>query len=612
MPSDNLTDSLTLLLKNHTNLRNISLHCESLYSTPDNLSSKSQYEEHLRAVSGYAVQGLSALIYQVNRAALALQGELESCEKGAKEVLGDIKEVSERFDMSGHLVGIATVKKDVKSDGWRKKVQRQETRLIPTHINPGIQVNVSDFISPAAESFTPQPHRPAEPVPPPASASEPPKIPEPPVLDDARMVARGGVAVGRTVGVVIPASVEAGAILKASGLEVGGGVGVGGRGSRRVSAQDPHLQTDYESFAFQAKDGKVLPPSPPPISPKTLFLPPPPLSPPPQHIIERANSVKIQPSGLTASQVEVEGRSSVENGGRSFREELVEARRRLGGERGDVTVSSVRHGGGGSPPPPPPPPPPLGMVSPIPNVLGTEAKTEDLDLLKHPATSTTLSFQDQLRQKLAQKASQETPTPDTTAFAEKKRTGGEEGGVMDFQAQLKAKLRSRELKAAAMHERHSDGGDARSGGKDDEDSSVSVKDRWRRLEGQTVGLGTVQVRSPTPNTAFLDAMADTVKKEIKMIETGKELDVSEKKDEENPISMIGPSPSSRDVLQYEEHNNVPIAKVIADYQSTGPGQLTIRVGDVIRVHSWEFGEGWGYGELEGVEGIFPHSYVDRS
>ena len=56
----------------------------------------------------------------------------------------------------------------------------------------------------------------------------------------------------------------------------------------------------------------------------------------------------------------------------------------------------------------------------------------------------------------------------------------------------------------------------------------------------------------------------------------------------------------------------PSPRVIYDYDANMYDELTIRAGDVIRVHDKQ-ADGWWLGELEegGAVGIFPATYVEE-
>ncbi|XP_059165077.1 nostrin-like isoform X2 [Physella acuta] len=52
-------------------------------------------------------------------------------------------------------------------------------------------------------------------------------------------------------------------------------------------------------------------------------------------------------------------------------------------------------------------------------------------------------------------------------------------------------------------------------------------------------------------------------------------------------------------------------RVLYDYEATRPDELTIRTGDVISVYE-KLRDGWWEGELHGIRGIFPSTYVQES
>ena len=54
---------------------------------------------------------------------------------------------------------------------------------------------------------------------------------------------------------------------------------------------------------------------------------------------------------------------------------------------------------------------------------------------------------------------------------------------------------------------------------------------------------------------------------------------------------------------------VELAVALADYESTGEGQLGLVAGETIRVLVWEYGNGWSYGEsIDGsTRGVFPQT-----
>jgi len=51
-------------------------------------------------------------------------------------------------------------------------------------------------------------------------------------------------------------------------------------------------------------------------------------------------------------------------------------------------------------------------------------------------------------------------------------------------------------------------------------------------------------------------------------------------------------------------------KVLHDFNATGPNQLSIKTGNIVHVTK-ELQKGWWYGELDGVNGIFPASYTKK-
>jgi len=53
------------------------------------------------------------------------------------------------------------------------------------------------------------------------------------------------------------------------------------------------------------------------------------------------------------------------------------------------------------------------------------------------------------------------------------------------------------------------------------------------------------------------------------------------------------------------------AKVLYDFEAVGEGELTIRIGDVIKVTDSNVGQGWWMASNAGNEGIIPEAYVER-
>jgi len=62
---------------------------------------------------------------------------------------------------------------------------------------------------------------------------------------------------------------------------------------------------------------------------------------------------------------------------------------------------------------------------------------------------------------------------------------------------------------------------------------------------------------------------------------------------------------------YIEYQNLStdFVKVLYDYESQSPEELTIKEGDVIQVTNKDVAEGWWEGILDGITGQFPANYV---
>ncbi|KAJ3104982.1 DNA binding protein [Phlyctochytrium bullatum] len=646
-PSKRLDEALSLLRKNHSDLRGMALLCEHMWAPlggPDAakalLENREKYEENLKDVKKFAVKGLSALLTQAHEAAAALQEEMDRHTKAVNMLVDLASDVSELLSVADSL---ALKNAQTQAPGPSRPPQKEDTVAVK-------------------------------------HADRTPVIAAIPSLE-AEMEARLKIGV-----VVDPNDIRppAGRFYPDTATTAG-----------TQAAQHGIIQRGgLRGSAFEAAVSEVL------VEPPTVFnLPAPPLAPPPLLAIERANSTKrpseapssvpAEPAandddqdasagastfkrqlleaakrrqastGRSGSEDEVSVKPATRDDGprrpaearrtdsepasrrTSFKDELAEAKKRL--ESKAKRESGGAKGDGGEAQGGPPPPPPLQNVR------------ADADEKSHPPQKipTSLSLQDQLKQRLAQRAeksaegaaaepakpaqtrkepSASNHVKSLTDSSTPKHARSASPPVMDFQSQLRAKLKSREQTLSQS-----------TGNLGDQTAASNLAKSPSLPSASSAGAGTNTsdagstfapnlAKSPSLPASSLAGTGTGGIEPMSFRERQKRLDQSGVfgKSQPAPTNATPPEPARKtpDPKQSieEKRKEIPIpppppapvlapilptARAIAAYQASGPGQLTLAVGTVVTIHEWDFGPGWGYGEVDGVTGIFPQEYVKR-
>ncbi|KAJ3278320.1 hypothetical protein HK104_002449, partial [Borealophlyctis nickersoniae] len=120
----------------------------------------------------------------------------------------------------------------------------------------------------------------------------------------------------------------------------------------------------------------------------------------------------------------------------------------------------------------------------------------------------------------------------------------------------------------------------------------------------TVKAG-VKVASPSPPAT--PAAVATVETESKVEK------VEEVKSETTTVGEASVSVTASETGAVPVTSDPTTVQALADYTSTGDGQMTLTSGEELTVIVWEYGNGWAYGQSkDGTRsGVFPQTYVER-
>ncbi|KAJ3104457.1 hypothetical protein HDU97_009242 [Phlyctochytrium planicorne] len=623
-----LNESLNQLLKNHNNLRNIALHCESLWSTPDSvkaLSNPATYQENIKAASTYAVQGLSALVYQVNQAVQALNSSLESQGRSVDDLIQTTQSVTERFNSSTYLVGkSASVAKGSQSR-WRYSeggARRDITPLYKSSVDRESHVKGADQIWPQVdkdESFASESQKiddralfsiPPPPLsPPPLHIIERAKsISRPSNTDDQDILPTEAISpFQKQLLESAKKRMEAAAIRNALEHEK---IDSSGENTPETNNQQNSSASPKRNFSLQEEILMARRRFDNSSESKEERAPTP----------QQYSHHKVQSTDDKCVETEVERpNASPSRKNMSFQEELLLNRRRIEAKADaspsektplpDVSIPVapppvvIKSGGG---PPPPPPPPPLGFVAPIPTSIPktTRISKPPSEPSRSMSSTQPSSFQEQLKLRLAQKAAQESSpsmqpirsmSMDPPRFEKRP-----DSPAMDFQAQLRAKLKSREEPRAISIPIKTETN------VEVEEEALSPKEKWKKLEAAEKS-GPLKNRETPSKAIEKKEEKEEITPLVVSIMVTEPAEINEEYDVDALPQNIRQKTPSPEPIPTKKPTAV---RAVADFEPSGPGQLSIRVGDMIKVHSWEFGEGWAYGESDGQSpGIFPHSYV---